>query len=114
MLSFFSYLVKVTDDLHIAKPDAQFQVSILLDPSASFDTTGPSLIFETLFSFTFLDTTLSWFSPTSPTTSYQSPLPVPPLTSTVLGLEDPTAPPIRTHSLGDLIQPHGFSITSVR
>lgn len=48
LLLLSSFLVRVTDDLPATKPNGQFQVPILLDPSASLDTAGLSLISETL------------------------------------------------------------------
>lgn len=50
---FYSYLVKVTDDLCAAKTRGPFQVPILFDPPASSDAAHPSLILETFSSFPF-------------------------------------------------------------
>lgn len=111
---FYSYLVKVTDDLCAAKPRGPFQGPILFAPPASSDAAHPSLILETFssFPFGFWDATvlvLPYFADHSSVPSAgpaSSPHPL-----SVGG--PPRTRPIYTPSLGDLIQPPGLSISSV-
>lgn len=57
-------LVKVTDDLHVAKSSCQFSALILLGLSAAFDTADNSLFLHELSSFGFWDVTVSCLPPT--------------------------------------------------